>query len=171
METQEPSRRAHYASARLEATIAWTLVVVGILAAGLPAVRAGSGATFSGTGLLLVVGRTSSGAVVHMSMSGVPFSVDITSSSLQFNVMGMVMGGPLATGRISIGSVSATGGGTLGGEMSSQMGFTASSTGGEFECLMAGFSAGFSLTMEGMDLTIVQMDVHGAVAPGSYQAS
>ncbi len=59
-------------------------------------------------------------------------------------------------------------GGTLGGSTPSKMAFMASSSGGQSQCLTPGFSAGFSLTMEGITLTIIQMDVHGAVTAGSY---
>ncbi len=147
------------------------LIALGLLTTAIPGATAASAATFSGFASLHVVGKTDSGALVAMSMSGVPYHVAITSSSMTLVAMGMTMGGPVASGAISISASRASGGGVLGGSTPSQMGFVATTTGGQFQCLMAGFSAGFSLTMDGMTLTIIQMDVHGAVAPGSYLAS
>ncbi len=115
-----------------------------------------------------VVGKTTFGAVVNISMPNVPYNVAITSSSPTLVSMGMTMGAPLVSGTISISASGASGGGILRASTPSQMAFTASSSAGQFQCLMAGFTAGFSLIMEGMTLTIIQMDVHGAVAPGSY---
>lgn len=146
------------------------LAALTLLFASVPTAAADPSASFSGSAHILVVGKTSRGAVVHLSMSDVPYQVGITASSLGLMTMGMTMGGPLASGAISISTSGAHGGGTLGGSTPSQMAFTASPTGGQFQCLMAGFSAGFSFEMDGMTLTILQMDVHGSVAAGTYSA-
>lgn len=68
------------------------------------------------------------------------------------------------------GSTSARGGGLVGGSpgltfgaSKSQFGFTASASGGQFQCLMAGRSGGFSA----FGLIVLAMDVHGNVTPGS----
>ncbi|MBI2843915.1 MAG: hypothetical protein HYX78_10990 [Armatimonadetes bacterium] len=69
--------------------------------------------------------------------------------------------------------LSARGGGIVGGDPGlefgssrSQFGFTASADGGQFQCLMAGQSGGFSLP-DGT--TVLLMNVHGSVAPGSLE--
>lgn len=66
---------------------------------------------------------------------------------------------------------SARGGGVVGGDpglsfgsSTSQLGFTASLDGGQFQCLMAGRSGGFQLP-DGT--TVLLMDVHGNVDPGT----
>jgi len=58
--------------------------------------------------------------------------------------------------------VSVSGGGIVSGDLgtTSQLGFTASSSGGEFLCVMAGRSGGFSF---GPWASIAQMRVHGTV--------
>ncbi len=101
-------------------------------------------------------------------MSDVAYSVVVTPSALSLSILGMGMGGPLASGRITITLPRSVGGGTLGGSMPSQMGFVASAGGGQFQCQMAGFSAGFPLEVGGTEVTIIKMDVHGAAAPGTY---
>src|SRR5438105_15655473 len=58
--------------------------------------------------------------------------------------------------------VSVSGGGIVSGDRgtTSQLGFTASSSGGEFLCVMAGRSGGFSF---GPWASVAQMRVHGTV--------
>lgn len=130
-------------------------------------------ATFSGLAFIHIVGKTSDGTVIQASLSHVPYAVAVTPSTLTLSLpgLGITVGGPVASGHISISPSRASGGGTLGGSTPSQMGFVASSGGGEFQCLNAGFSAGFPFTLPGgTDVTIIQMDVHGVVSPGTYSA-
>jgi len=60
----------------------------------------------------------------------------------------------------------AVGGGIVSGSpgLTSQLGFGATSTGGSFQCVMAGRSNGFPF---GPWSEVLQMEVHGDVAPGS----
>ena len=69
-----------------------------------------------------------------------------------------------AVGRAS--DVSAVGGGIVDGPLglTSTLGFGATSTGGSFQCVMAGRSGGFPF---GPWSQVLQMDVHGDVTPGS----
>jgi hypothetical protein len=61
------------------------------------------------------------------------------------------------------------GGGVVDGELgvTSQLGFTASSTGGSFLCVMAGRSGGFPFG--DWDEGILQMQVQGRVTPGTLE--
>ena len=61
---------------------------------------------------------------------------------------------------------SAVGGGIVDGPLglTSQLGFGATSTGGSFQCVMAGRSGGFPF---GPWSQVLQMEVHGDVTPGS----
>lgn len=130
-------------------------------------------ATFSGLAFIHILGKTSNGNVVQAILSDIPYDVAINPSTLTLSLpgLGITVGGPVASGHISISPSRAWGGGTLGGPTPSQMGFVASPAGGEFQCLNAGFSAGFPFTLPGgTDVTIIQMDVHGVVSPGSYKA-
>src|SRR5713101_2106399 len=64
------------------------------------------------------------------------------------------------------GSATAVGGGIVDGPLglTSQLGFGATSSGGSFQCVMAGRSNGFPF---GPWSEVLQMEVHGDVAPGS----
>jgi hypothetical protein len=61
---------------------------------------------------------------------------------------------------------SAVGGGTVAGPLglTSQLGFGATNSGGSFQCVMAGRSGGFPF---GPWHEVLQMEVHGNVAPNS----
>jgi hypothetical protein len=77
--------------------------------------------------------------------------------------------GLLVLGMYSVGRASdatAVGGGIVDGPLglTSQLGFGATSVGGSFQCVMAGRSGGFSF---GPWSQVLQMEVHGDVAPGS----
>ena len=77
----------------------------------------------------------------------------------------VTVGGTIATGSIAITSSSATGGGTIAPPEPSQDGFgVTASSGGQFQCQNAGFSAL-------LGLGIRQMDVHGTALPGSLMTS
>jgi hypothetical protein len=66
----------------------------------------------------------------------------------------------------SASDASAVGGGIVDGPLglTSQLGFGATSAGGSFQCVMAGRSGGFPF---GPWSQVLQMEVHGDVAPGS----
>ncbi len=148
------------------------MVGIAILAMASHGALASSSATFAGAATIHVVGTTASGMLVQVDMSSVPYVVDATPSTLTLTLptLGMSVGGPVVSGAISIGPSRAFGGGIIGGVTPSQMGFTASPSGGEFQCQNAGFTAGFILTLpnNGPTVTIIQMDVHGAVTSGTY---
>ena len=67
---------------------------------------------------------------------------------------------------LSAGDASAVGGGVVAGPLglTSQLGFSATTAGGSFQCVMAGRSGGFPF---GPWSQVLQMEVHGDVAPGS----
>ena len=78
-------------------------------------------------------------------------------------VFTLALSSVLASQSIAYASgVSVSGGGVVSGDLgtTSQLGFTASSSGGEFLCVMAGRSGGFSF---GPWASIAQMRVHGTV--------
>src|SRR5881397_1415681 len=72
----------------------------------------------------------------------------------------------LAMRAVSASETSAGGGGVVEGPLglTSQLGFGATSAGGSFQCVMAGRSRGFPF---GPWSEVLQMEVHGDVAPGS----
>ena len=76
----------------------------------------------------------------------------------------LLMLGMHTVGRAS--GASAVGGGVVDGPLglTSQLGFGATSTGGSFQCVMAGRSGGFPF---GPWSQVLQMEVHGDVTPGS----
>jgi hypothetical protein len=127
-------------------------------------------ATFSGTARVHIVGKDASGEIVTMSLPSVGFAVTVTNGgagvgTLMLSVpgMSMIMGpDPVGSGRINVFADKAAGGGNTA---MSQFGFTVSPSGGEFQCLMAGRSAGAGDMMMGME--VLQMDVHGTVTAGS----
>jgi hypothetical protein len=71
-----------------------------------------------------------------------------------------------ATSVVAAPAPAVRGGGVVDGPLgvTSQLGFTASSSGGSFLCVMAGRSGGFPF---GPWQNVQQMDVHGPVTPGS----
>jgi hypothetical protein len=126
-------------------------------------------ATFSGTAnihIVLIDGG-------QMTLSE-PFSVTTTAGGAKVGTLFLTIGpglplpfpstvtvgGTVATGRITVSSNSATGGGTIAPPQASQDGFGVTASGGQFQCQNAGFSA-----LQSMGIR--QMDVHGTVQPGS----
>jgi hypothetical protein len=81
-----------------------------------------------------------------------------------FVAVGLLLLGSRSIG--SAGDASAVGGGLVDGPLglTSQLGFGATSAGGSFQCVMAGRSGGFAF---GPWSQVLQMEVHGDVAPGS----
>jgi hypothetical protein len=67
---------------------------------------------------------------------------------------------------LNASDASAVGGGIVDGPLglTSQLGFGATTAGGSFQCVMAGRSGGFPF---GSWSEVLQMEVHGDVAPGS----
>jgi hypothetical protein len=89
--------------------------------------------------------------------------------NLRLNTRIIVTVGLLVLGMGAVGDASdpsAVGGGIVAGPLglTSQLGFGATSAGGSFQCVMAGRSGGFPF---GPWSEVLQMDVHGDVAPGS----
>ena len=82
-------------------------------------------------------------------------------------VLGATLVGSSASTALAAGP-SVRGGGVVGGALgtTSQLGFTATSAGGRFLCVMAGRSGGFPF---GPFTSIQQMHVEGRVMPGSLQ--
>jgi len=80
--------------------------------------------------------------------------------------VGVLLVGMSALERAS--DASAVGGGVVAGPLglTSQLGFGATSAGGSFQCVMAGRSNGFPF---GPWSEVLQMEVHGDVAPGSLR--
>ena len=131
-------------------------------------------ATFSGTARVHVVLANGGGQMTFT----VPFSVVATSGGAGVGTLfltlgpglpspfpsSVTVGGTVATGSITVTGDSASGGGTISPPQASQEGFSATPSGGQFQCQNAGFSA---LTALG----IAQMDVHGTVQPGTFVAS
>ncbi len=125
-------------------------------------------ATFSGTANIQIVLTDGT----HTTLSDVPYSVTFSAGgagvgTLSLNVPSLgitALGGFLATGKVTVTSSDASGGGTIAPPNPSQFGFTASSSGGQFECLAAGFSAP-------VGIGIRQFIMHGTVTPGTFSVS
>ena len=153
-------------------------------------------ATFSGNSTIHVVLKVNStGRVVNMTIPST-FSVTTTAGgssvgtlalTLTFSVNGMQImmkadngaSDPIGTGLISVTSNSATGGGTLLNPASgymSQFGFgITESGGGQFQCQNTGRSGsvmdGPMSMLLGMNVTVLQMFVHGVVQAGNLSVS
>jgi hypothetical protein len=126
-------------------------------------------ATFSGTARVHVV--LVDGAQMTLTL---PFNVTATAGGAGVGTLfltvgpglpspfpsSVTVGGFVATGRITVTSDSATGGGTIAPPQASQDGFGVTAGGGQFQCQNAGFSALLSMGIR-------QMDIHGTVQPGS----
>ncbi len=125
-------------------------------------------ATFLGTARIHIVFTDGT----QTTFSDVPYSVTFTAGgagvgtlSLDVPSLGITaLGGFLATGEVTVTSSDASGGGTIAPPNPSQFGFTASSSGGQFECLAAGFSAP-------VGIGIRQFIMHGTVTPGTFSTS
>ena len=125
--------------------------------------------------LQFIVGKDASGTVVRMDLRDIPFSASATGGgtglgtlSLNIPSMTMAIAGTVASGQIKISVGFASGGGTLSNSMKgSQFAFAVNLDGGQFECLMAGFSGHFQM----MGMEVLQMAVHGAVTAGSLSTT
>ncbi len=127
-------------------------------------------ASFAGTASVHLVGKDSEGKVVNVMLAGVSFTGTAKPGgpgvgSMDLNLLNIMdIPGTVATGQIAMTSNSVSGGGTLAvAPMGSQFALSVSTSGGQVQCLMAGFSAGFEFG----GLTVLQMDVHGTVPAGA----
>jgi hypothetical protein len=132
-------------------------------------------ANFTGTAFIHLIGKDASGNVVNQRLTDVSFSVTLNAGgpgvgTMTLNIPGMVIPGTVATGQIIVTNDRASGGGTLSNEMmGSQFAFAVNEkNGGQFHCLMAGFSGGFAF---GGLVRVLQMDVHGTVPTGALVLS
>jgi hypothetical protein len=153
---------------------ALSVSLIGILLLALPSISSvvlasSNQATFSGTASVHLVGKDSTGKIVTMMLAGVSFTGTVKPGgpgvgSMDLNLLNIMdIPGVVATGRIVLTSNSVSGGGTEAvAPMGSQFALSVSARGGQVECLMAGFSAGFEFG----GLTVLQMDVHGTVPSG-----
>jgi hypothetical protein len=156
-----------------------SVLLIGVLFLVLPNLSgvtfaSGNTASFAGSASVHLVGKDSSGKVVNMMITGVSFTGTVKPGgpgvgSMDLNLLNIMdIPGVVATGRIVMTSDRVSGGGTESvAPMGSQFALSASTSGGQVQCLMAGFSAGFEFG----GLTVLQMDVHGTVPAGSLVVS
>ncbi len=154
---------------------AFYVLFIGILLLALPSIpsvafASSNQASFTGTASVHLVGKDSTGKVVNMMLTGVSFTGTVKPGgpgvgSMDLNLLGIMdIPGVVATGHIVMTSNRVSGGGTeTVAPMGSQFALSVSTSGGQVQCLMAGFSAGFEFS----GLTVLQMDVHGTVPAGA----
>ncbi len=148
-----------------------TLLLATLATLASPVFASPTTATFSGTATIHIVLADGTQII----LSNVPYSVTFTAGgdgvgTLSLNVPSLSisgLGGFLATGEVTVTSDHASGGGTIAPPHPSQFGFTASSSGGQFECLAAGFSA----PANNGGPAIRQFIMHGSITPGTFSTS
>ncbi len=153
---------------RTFACLTLTLLLATLATLASPVFASPTTATFSGTAMIDIVFTDGT----RTRLSDVPYSVTFTAGgagvgTLSLNVPSLgitALGGFLATGEVTVTSSQASGGGTIAPPTPSQFGFTASSSGGQFECLAAGFSAP-------VGIGIRQFIMDGTVTPGTFSTS
>lgn len=141
-----------------------------------PADAQPSSAEFIGVGTVYEVGKNPDGSVVAFHIQKVPFKVFVTDGGPGAGTLwlwidlgeGLFATSPspqvVDTGLIKVTNERASGGGTLGGP-ASQLGFSVTSQGGQFQCQFAGsFAAHFVRA----GILVIQSDIHGTVTPGTF---